>query len=118
MIASEGLYDNECDTYNICGWVYATDWLQVTENAIDRMLRIEKIAMLKDNGMSAYDAERYVANGVITYENSTIGFEEFKSNMTDVETDDIVNEWERLRQIYRIDELGNVIGNYRIEFFN
>lgn len=119
MIASDGLYDHECDSYTIYGWEYSADCLQITENDIDRLKCIEKIAMLKDNGMSTYDAEKCVMNGnMIIYDDNDLGFEEFKSNMTDVDTDEIETEWLRLVQMNRIDELGNIIGNYRVEFFS
>ena len=113
-VASDGMYDKECEEYEIFGFTYYIGHLAVTAKDIETMLPCEKISLLKDNGLSTYDAERYVNNDMIQiYDDSILGFNEYKSNMND---EDIQHEWHDLHKVARYDDLGNLIGNYRIEF--
>ena len=115
-VASDGMYDKDCEEYEIFGFTYYAGHLAVTNNNIEAMLPCEKIALLKDNGLSVYDAERYVMNNMMTiYDDNIIGFNEYKSSITD---EDVDHEWNDLHKVVRYDDLGNLIGNYRIEFFS
>lgn len=108
-----------CDTdgmLRIDGNNYNVNDLMVTDI---ELLFEEKIILLKDCGLSEFDAKNYIINdAVIFYSNNMLGFNEYKSNMTDFEHDDIEKEWESLMQVNRINDSGHVICSYRVDFIS
>lgn len=108
-----------CDTdgmLRVEGNNYTADDLMVTD--IDLLFE-EKVRLLKDCGLSEFDAKNYIRSDmVIFYNNNILGFNNYKSNMTDLEHAEIEKEWESLAQVDRINDSGYVIGSYRVEFFS
>ena len=107
-----------CDTdgmLRIAGNSYTADDLIVTNS---KLTFEEKVRLLKDCGLSEYDSRNYVINDkAIFYDNNIIGFNDYKSGMTDFEHGEIESEWENLVQIDAINDSGYVIGSYRVELF-
>lgn len=58
--------------------------------------------------MTDHDIERHINDGIISYSNDEVGFEEFKENCLAgmMDEDDINDMWEDLE----------VIGSYRMDF--
>ena len=100
----------------IDGNSYTEDDLIVTDV---NLLYEEKIRLLKDCGLSEFDAKNYIINdAVIFYSNDILGFNDFRSNMTDFEHGEIESEWGKLTRVDRINDSGYVIGSYRVDFFH
>ena len=112
-------YVLKCDAdgmLRIDGNNYNVDDLMVTD--IDLLFE-EKVRLLKDCGLSEFDAKNYIRNdAVIFYSNNIHGLNDYKSNMKDCEHDEIEKEWDSLTRVDRINDSGYVIGSYRVEFFS